>query len=242
MVRLLLAVFLFISSSALAQSDEGLELAATYQVIHAEGIIRTIDITLVGIDNLFSGEEVNSINDLIIHNSLNRLVKRVPGLRAIFTTDVSGMLKHDSFRYPTRRIDLKERDYIRKALGLSEDSLYIGKPIKNPFFGFDSLPVARPIFSLKGYIKGVATAILAPDDLLQREKICEKCVASIYKLDGQKIVSFPSNLVAQPDILNFMEKSPPNQIQNVTIGKLPTRSLWLKLPNYDLVLLYSYFE
>jgi hypothetical protein len=211
-------------------------------MVHAEGIIRTADITLVGLENLFSTDEINRVNDLIVHNSLNRLVKRVPGLRALFTTNAEGDLRHDSFRYPVRNINLRNRAYITQGLSLDQNALYISKPIKNPFFGFDSLPLSRPIYSMEGYIKGVAVAIMTPDTLLQRDNICKKCVVSLYKNNGEKVVSFPANVVAQPDILSFKQQVPPNQVTSININKLATKSIWVQSQDYDLTLLYSYFE
>jgi len=240
MFRVLFLTFILLSARAQASVD--LELAAQYQETYAEGLLRSADITLVGLANLFEFSENNSINDLIIHNSLNRTVKRVPGLRALFTTTVDGKLQYDSFRYPTRNMNLKDRAYVREAFGLKENELYIGKPIRNTFANFDSLPLSRPIFSEKGYIKGVAVAIMTPDHLIKRDKVCVKCVVSIYKTTGEKVTSFPSSFVDFPDVQSLMSNYKPNVTFKIDINRLSTQSLWIPFNDYELVLVYSYFE
>ncbi|WP_417832506.1 hypothetical protein [Terasakiella sp.] len=244
MVRFFLLTFAFLFSAVHAHAgmDRELKLSALYQAVHAQGLLRSADITLVGITSLFSHKETSAINDLIIHNSLNRHVDRVPGLSALFTTDVNGNLKHDSFRYPTRSLNLKDRAYINNALRLTNNELYIGKPIKNAIVAYDSLPLSRPIFNDQGYITGVGVAVMTPDHLLQRTKICKKCVVSIFKTNGTKIVSFPAAVEAQPDIQKFMADHPDNTIVDLTINKLPTLTVWTQIADYDLVLLYSYFK
>lgn len=243
MVRLLFAllILIFHGSNSRANTDFNLQLEATYQAVHAEGLIRAADITLVGITSQFSRQATSAINDLIIHNSLNRHVERVKGINAIFMTDAQGKLRHDSFRYPTRNLDLKDRAYINEALKLGRNDLYIGNPIKNQVVRFDSLPLSRPVFNDDGHITGVGVAIMTPDHLLQRTKICKKCVVSVFKTSGEKVVSFPTALKAQPDIIDFMHKYPANQVVDIPINQLPTQSIWVKFSNYDLVLLYSYF-
>lgn len=192
MVRffLLTLILLFSSVQAQANMDRELKLSALYQAVHAQGLLRSADITLVGITSLFSHKETSAINDLIIHNSLNRHVERVPGLSALFTTDVNGNLKHDSFRYPTRTLNLKDRAYLNNALRLTNNELYIGEPIKNAIVAYDSLPLSRPIFNEKGHITGVGVAVMTPDHLLQRTKICKKCVVSILKPTAQRLSAF----------------------------------------------------
>jgi len=244
MVRLFLLtlIVLLATSSAYADVNRDLRLAASYQAVHAQGVIRSADITLVGITSLFSHKETSAINDLIIHNSLNRHVERVSGLNAVFTTDANGNLRHDSFRYPTRILNLKDRAYINNALKLTDNGLYIGAPIKNAIVAYDSLPLSRPIFNEQGHITGVGVGIMTPDHLLQRTKICKKCVVSIFKKNGDKIVSFPAALQAQPDIVQFMQDYPGDTVVDLAIHNLPTRTIWTKIEGYDLVLLYSYFK
>lgn len=219
-----------------------LRLSATYQVLHAQGLLRAADLALVSIANLFQSDKSDHINDLIIHTVLNRKIDRVAGLRALFTTDAVGNLAHDSFKYPTRVLDLNKRDYIQNALGLKENDIYIGDPIKASFFNLGSLPLSRPIFNHKGYIKGVAVALIAPDSLLMRQKICKKCVVSIFKTTGRKVTSFPAAVANQPDIQAMMKSFPENQVVDIVINKHPTQTVWTKFPDYDLVLMYSKFN
>jgi len=242
MVRIFIITLVFALAPLKAFAKDNLALAASYQVVHAESLIRAADITLVNITNLFGYDENNEINKLITHNSLNRLIKRTPGLRALFTTNVQGELQSDSFRYPIRNLNLIERPYIKKALSLTPHDLYIGAPIPNPFIGFDSLPLSRPIFNQKGHINGVAVAIMTPDHLIQRQNVCKKCVVSVFKKTGEKLVSFPASVQQQPDIMAFSKKYPQAQVVRTVINKLPTRTIWVNFESYDLMLMYSSFE
>ncbi len=244
MIRILTILCLLVSFTregwAQKDSDLDLNLAAGYQVIQAESILRAADLTLVGLADLFSDDENDTIDPLIIHNSLNRKINKTPALQALFTVNVAGQLQHDSFIYPTRTLDLRERGYIQNALMLQPNQLYIGKPIPNQFIGFDSLPMSRAIFNTKGHLKGVAVAILTPDHLLDRSNICNKCLVSVFKTNGDKIVSFPASMENKLAITSLMKDYAPNAIFDLTIRTLKTKSVWVKFSQYDLVLLYSY--
>jgi hypothetical protein len=242
MLRIVLLTIMLIFSASKAEAQHDLNLAATYQAVYAEGLIRSADITLLGVANLFSNNDNNFINDLIIYDSLNRHIRRSPGLRAIFTTDAQGILQYDSFQYPPRPLHLESRRYFKEALGLKPSEIFIGKPMTNKADPFENLPISRPIFSQSGNIKGVAVAIMTPDHLIQRDKVCNTCVVSIYKTNGDKIVSFPSELSDQPSIRQIMKDHPALEIFDLAINQLSTKTVWLNFSDYGLVLLYSHFE
>ena len=188
MIRIFIILCLLVSFAreGFAQKDLDLDLnlAAGYQVVQAESMLHAADLALVGLADLFSDDENDAIDPLIIHDSLNRKIDKTPGLQALFTVNVAGQLLHDSFIYPTRFLNLHDRGYIQNALMLKPNQLFIGKPIPNQFIGFDSLPMSRAIFNMKGHLKGVAVAILTPDHLLDRSYICTKCLVSIFKTNG----------------------------------------------------------
>lgn len=239
---IILCLFVSITREGSAQNDMNLDLnlAAGFQVVQAESMLRAADLTLVGLADLFSDDENDTIDPLITHNSLNRKIEKTPGLQALFTVDVAGQLLHDSFIYPTRSLNLRERGYIQNALMLKPNQLFIGKPIPNQFIGFDSLPVSRAIFNTKNHLKGVAVAILTPDHLLDRSYICTKCLVSVFKTNGEKMVSFPASMEKKMAIKDLMKDYAPNTVFDLTIRTLKTKSLWVKFSQYDLVLLYSY--
>lgn len=242
MLRLFAFIILFLGSFNKAHALDKIQLDAAFQMVHAEGLLRSADITLIGIENLFSNDDIRSVDPLIIHSSLNRLVNRVPGLRALFTTDQNGILQTDSFKFPPRPLDLSDRDYIKTTLKQTPNSIFLGKPIQNLFFGFDSLPIARPIADNTSKIKGVAVAIMTPDHLIKREQVCEKCVVSIFKVNGDKITSFPSEISGQPEILNFISNTEMNTPTDIKINQLQTQSLWIKSEAYGFIILYSQFK
>ncbi len=242
MIRLFLICCCLYLAIQSARADYDIKLAAQYQVVFAEGLLRSADITLVGLESLFGYEQEGDINPLIVHNSLNRYTERVQGLRALFTTDVSGNLKYDSFYYPTRPLNLRSRDYVKEAMARGGHDLFIGDTIKDKLLHFDSLPVSRLIYSREGHLKGVAVAVMTPDDLLERDKVCNKCIVSVFKPDGAKLVSFPANVQGQPELDVFQKQAGEDKVYHTAVNGLPVLSYWTKFPHFDLIMHYSYFE
>ncbi|MDV7340454.1 hypothetical protein RYZ26_12685 [Terasakiella sp. A23] len=231
---------LIITSPVLARDN--IKLSAIYQAIHAESLIRATDITLHGVIDIFAKQKINEIDELIIHETLNRYISRVPGLRAIIVTDTQGILRNDSFRYPTLNTNLKSRNYIKEAFGLDARELLISPPLKNQFVNFASLPISKPIFSLQGEIRGVVAGIMIPDQLLKRDKICKKCMVSIYKTSGENLVTFPGQSQHRHDIKTLMRNNTANVQFPYKINGLDTDTIWVKIADFGLVLLYSRYK
>jgi len=230
--------FLFITTHGYAQTD--LRLQANYQSVHSEGLLRAVDLTLIGLSDLFSTND--RLDDLIVHESLNRHLKRIPGLRALIITDAQGRLRHDSSRYPTKPMELGSRPYIKNSFSLKENDLYIGAPIQNNIVNFNSLPISRPIIDRNGSLKGVVAALMSPEHLIQYDRICKKCFIGIYNTTGKKIASYPAITNFKPDIAKLITQYDINQNFEYEINGLKTLSLWTKQETYDLIVLYSHYQ
>ncbi len=246
-MKRLIFLFLFVLSYSVccaphAVARDDIKLSAIYQAIHAESLIRSTEITMHGVIDIFSKQKINEIDELIIHETLNRYISRVAGLRAIIITDTQGILRNDSFRYPALNTNLKNRTYIKEAFGLDMGELLISPPLKNQFVNFASLPLSKPIFSLEGEIRGIVAGIMIPDQLLKRSKICKRCMVSIYKTSGENLVTFPAQIQHRHDIKQIMHNNPTNEPFSYKINGLETDTIWVKIADYGLVLLFSRYK
>lgn len=246
MLRYIFAILCFATtvfySSSPVKADDNIRLSAMYQAIYAENLIRSINISLLGIVDIFSQQGVNEIDELIIHETLNRYIDRVPGLRAVIVTDINGILQYDSFRYPAIKSNLKKRDYIRNAFALDLNELHISPPLKSEFVNFASLPLSKPIKASDGNIVGVVAGIMIPDHLLRHNRICKKCMVSIFKTSGEQLVTFPAQTTHSHNIRKIIAEHSANQNFSYKINGLETETLWIKMKEFGLVLLFSKYK
>ncbi len=239
MVRTILVLICFFALTQKAKAVDNLVLSAAYQSVHAEGLLRSVDIALVGIANLFSQEDNHRVDDLIIHESLNRHIKRVPGMRVVLVTDEKGFLQHDSFRYPAQKIDLSKRPYLRQVKTHGPKELLIGKPFKSKFVNFSSLPISRPFFSKHNEFKGSVTALMIPDQLFKRDIMCKYCYAALYTADGTEVTTYPALAsLTLPKMNDIKQQNPQNVAFTYSYKGFRMKSVWMKLPSYDLTLVY----
>jgi len=236
-MKTLIILFVLTVFGLPVHAHSNLRLSAEFQALHAESLLRTMDMALLGAADLI--ERKSSSNELIIHEALGNYVARAPGLRAIIATDAKGILTYDSFSYPARRIDLKDRGYIKEALQKRTRSIFIGTPMKGRTSGIAFLPMSQPTFSLDKVATGVVAGIITPDKLIRQNTLCDQCFVGLYKESGEKIVVYPSSLSYPEDFHDKRLQIGEGRILDHKIGDLLAETIWIRIKDYSLVLVFT---
>ncbi len=234
--RLVLVLFLLgLAPAARAETD--LRLQAEFQAIHAEALLRTMDLALLGAADVLGRSQTQ--NELIIHEAFGNYVKRAPGLRAIIATNSQGELQFDSFKFPAQRLDLSNRDYIKVALEMKNRDAYLGKPLMGKTSDVAFLPMSMPIFDIFKRVIGVVAGIMTPNRLIRQNILCKACFVSIYREDGEKITSYPSSLQFPEDMLTLIKTKSQNGILEHQMGSLEAQSSSARIQDYKLWIVFT---
>jgi len=117
--------------------------------------IRVIDLTLAEIASGFAESRIPE-PDTELRRRLSHMSTLV---RAIWVTDSSGMMIHDSDNTPPG-IDLSKRDYFRHHRDSRKDSLFISAPFRSMTTGTWLVGISRPMLAPDGKFLGVVAAAL----------------------------------------------------------------------------------
>lgn len=232
-----LIVLLLLGVAPIARAETDLRLQAEFQAIHAEALLRTMDLALLGAADVLGRSQTQ--NELIIHEAFGNYVKRAPGLRAIIATDAQGELQFDSFKFPAQHLDLSNRDYIKVALEMKSRDAYLGKPLMGKTSDVAFLPMSMPIFDVFKRVIGVVAGIMTPNRLVRQNIICKACFVSIYRDDGEKITSYPSSIQFPQDMLSLIKTESQNGILEHKMGSLDAESASARIADFKLWIVFT---
>ncbi|NVK18503.1 MAG: hypothetical protein HWE30_07415 [Methylocystaceae bacterium] len=236
-------LFLFLSAfflSNTAHADEELKEYADYQVLHVKNTIKSIDLTLLeSIDflNRNLGKE-----EATLHKSLLQYAERTPGLRAIIVTDTKGKLKLDSFSYPTKNINLADREYVKNATALNNQSLYIGQPVVGRSSGTAFLPFSRALLNANKESQGVIAAIMHPGFLIKQDMLCAQCFVAVFNSHQKLVVSYPTNASFPDDFIAMLQAESQGHVIKHQLNGQPVTTLKAPISDFGLTLTVSKFS
>lgn len=228
LLRLFIIMLLLCAQTAYA--DDTLKKFADFQRLHVEKSIEAIDLAMLDASDFL--ERNPDKNELILHDTLSKYVKRTPGLRAIIVMDKNGRLKIDSFTYPARSLDLKDREYVKQSLSAKDRTLYIGQPVIGRSSGAAFIPFSRPLLDTDGNPTGVIASILSPGFLINQENVCPQCLVGVFQ-HGHTLATYPSNTTYPSEYLTQIEKSDHNSLIEFTIQNQAFTAWVMKLDKYQ---------
>jgi len=236
-MRTLFAALSFVFFLTPAQANDDLKKYAEFQALYTEQIIKSIDQVLIEASQML--ERNLDEKELILHTSLSRYVERIPGIRALITTDEKGFLWIDSFTYPARDIKLIDREYVKHALNSNTRELYIGHPVIGRSSGVSFIPLARPLLSLNKKPLGALAAILTPDTLIKRDILCKQCSVIIFGADGRKLTSYPPSLIYPENFYKKVIAQKATSIFDSKLGDTVSKSIVISFDTYGLSVVVS---
>lgn len=227
--RLLFFTLLLLSSNVSA--SEILKKHAEFQALHVEKTIEAINLAMVDAGDFL--ERNPDKNEMILHDTLAKYVERTPGLRAIIVMDKAGVLRIDSFTYPAKNIDLKDREYVKHTLFAKGRELYIGKPVIGRSSGTAFIPFSRPLLDADGNITGVIAGIISPGMLIDQKTVCSQCLVGVFQ-NEETLVTYPSNTSYPTDYMKQLDRKPHDSALEFVIQDQKITSWLLKLNKHHI--------
>jgi len=235
-------LFLFLTAFFLSNTthaEEDLKEYSDYQVLHVQNTIKSIDLTLLeAIDFLNRNLDKEEVT---LHKSLSQYAERTPGLRAIIVTDQKGKLKLDSFSYPAKDINLADREYVKNATTLNNESLYIGQPVVGRSSGTAFLPFSRSLLNANKENQGVIAAIMHPGFLIKQDMLCAQCFITVFNSQKKLVVSYPTNASFPDNFIAMLQDQNPGQVIKHQLNGQPVITLKAPISDFGLTLTVSKF-
>jgi len=213
---------------------------AEFQAFHVEQTVQAIDLALLDSSELM--ERSPDSDELNLHTTLAKYVERTPGLRAIIATDKAGQLKVDSFTYPSKDLDLSDRQYVKHALNAANRDLFIGSPLVGRSSGAAFVPFARALFDSDKKVLGVITGIIHPGFLIKQDTLCTQCIVSLFNSRNEVLVSYPSNAHFPNDYTAQMNALEKGGLLNARINDHEIETWVIALKEYDIRIGVSKFR
>ena len=231
-------LFLLFSTQA-SHAEESLKDYAEFQAFHVEKTIESIELALL---NSIDYIERNPNEEVLIqHKMLAKYAEHTPALRAIITTDATGKLKVDSVTYPTKNVNLQDREYVKNALSLKNKSLYIGTPLVGRTSGLSFIPFSKILIDHNKKANGVIAAIMHPGFLIDQDKLCSQCFMGVFNKDNKTLVTYPSNSKYPEDFLQKIHMQSKGEKFEYNFNGETLNSWITHSKRYDLKIIVSSF-
>lgn len=209
------------------------------QAARATNTLRLSDMALLAAADVFGREP--AVEEIVLHRVLGRYAARIPGVRAMIVTDAAGMVQVDSYLYPARRLNLADRDYVRRVLANGNGPLYIGAPLIGRSSGLPFIPTARAIRDGEGAPVGVVAAILNPGGLFVAEEVCDTCFAVLLRPDRQIVARYPASVQMPAAGADLPVGGARSGLRRGMLNALEIETAWLVIDDYDLIMTLSRF-
>lgn len=178
-----------------------------FQVHHARSSLAAITFALQEAGDFV--ERNHREEEMVLHKTLAQFVKKTPGLRAIIATDKMGKLTIDSYNFPARPLDLKDRAYVKSALRSTARYVTLNKTVTGRTSGLSFIPLSRALFDVKKKLSGSLSAIVSPSALIHQDQLCTQCFVGLFTKEGELLVSYPST-ATYPDGFRQLVKDQPD--------------------------------
>lgn len=166
--------------------------------------------------------------DRLIHVELRRLASRIPGVRAIIVIGPDGQLRHDSYKFPTTKLDLADRSYFKEALSTSD--LVIGKQVIGRTSGTNFVPIVKRIGDL------TFVAVTAPYAIVDLQSECGDCWSLALQPDGTIVSMFPPETDFMPQLIKRTAHSMASSGSTIVRFRHSIFSVaWRKSPDFPLI-------
>lgn len=124
--------------------------------------VRTVEVTDAYLRAVASlvGSRARDMPPETLHAALHEQFARSRGLSNLVVIDANGEAIVEAAAYPTRRLNVRERDYFQVLHDQPGDGLAIGKPLVGSLTKRLVLPIARRIDGPNGEFAGIVQAVL----------------------------------------------------------------------------------
>lgn len=158
--------------------------------------------TLISVEQAMQniGEDIEraggiaKLDERTTHVRLKEKVQLTPQIRAIIAMDSSGILRAHGLEYPTRHIDLGDRDYFAYHRTDPDTRFRIGEPIVSRTDYKWLIPLTRRLNLSNGTFDGVTLAGVEPNYFLrfyESLKLLPGTRLQILRSDGIVLLTFP---------------------------------------------------
>ncbi len=138
--------------------------------------------------------------DFLTHAELKATTDRLDGVRSIILIDEDGTIQHDAFSFPAPQINIAEREYFQRALGVS--GLVIGEGVVGRTSGIPFVPISIH----KPALKSVLTAVVDPRKLREALGRCRgssaSCGGAVLTNSGHVVASSPPEVAIPAEVIN----------------------------------------
>ncbi|MDB5644961.1 hybrid sensor histidine kinase/response regulator [Methylobacterium sp.] len=199
-VALGLAIPVIVAGNLYQEHQHELRAAETYTANttraleqHAARTLETVDTYLQTVISLV-GSRLDSVPASVIHDALRERLSQSRHLNNILITDANGQLSHDATAFPSRTLDLADRDYFQVLRSNPSIGLYVGQPIVGRQTKLPSLPLARRINNPDGSFGGVIVAMINPaafQEVYDALDLGPGATLGLWREDGTLLVRAP---------------------------------------------------
>jgi signal transduction histidine kinase len=186
-------------SNLIAEAKNDLSQRSLTLAEHVERTVFSADLILSNLEKQIEEIGIQSAEEMrryaaerSVHDSLRQLINISPDTDAISIIDSSGAIIGSSRSWPPPRVNTADRDYFVALRGDQSAGYFIGRPVKNPVTGQDTLFLARRISRSDGEFLGVVTVTIATRRFQKQfASILPHADAaiSLYRLDGVILAS-----------------------------------------------------
>ncbi|MCJ2062687.1 PAS domain S-box protein [Methylobacterium sp. J-088] len=108
----------------------------------------------------FVGERLRDLNPQALHRTLREQYARSSGISNIVVIDRNGNAIAEAAAFPTRHLNVADRDYFQTLRDQPRKDLVVGKPVMGSLVGKLVLPIARRIDNPDGTFAGIVQVVL----------------------------------------------------------------------------------
>jgi signal transduction histidine kinase len=156
-------------------------------------MLRATDLALLGIAEGLRREPSLPEHDAEFEDSLRRLVRNLPAVRALYVIGADGFIIQDSDR-DTPRANLADRDYFDAHRQAPDRGLFVGQPLVSRSVGTWFMGMSRRLQTADGQFAGVVAAAVELryfERLYQELGLGPNDVIALAKRDGMLIARQP---------------------------------------------------
>ncbi len=184
---------------------------------HSASMLKAVDLALSHATSLATLAMPNKDEHrALVRRQLLADLKALAPVRALFITDASGRMIHDTDSYPAANFNFADREYFTFQRDNPERGLFIGRPAISRTTGKWFIGISRRIETADGKFGGVAVAAVESarlDGFYGAIKVGEQGTMQLARSDGALLVRMPRGAVplqenAAGDSL-FRESPPP---------------------------------
>lgn len=178
---------------ALADAEQRAANTARALSQHAERSFEAVDTYLRAVVTLV-GPGAGTLSPEVLHTALREHLARARGLTNITIVDRDGRTAVEAIGFPSRTLDMRERDYFQRLRDHPVTSLVVGEPIRGRTNGKLLVPVARRIDAPDGTFAGVVQAMLDAEAFRSVYEAIDNgpgAALSLWRADGTLLARAP---------------------------------------------------